>query len=80
MYRSKYKSTSMSPRRPSKLYITFAFYFLVIMFRLRCSFDKKTGIVFNCFTKDQIWACPNNGPKIGIPMLKTASINPLHVF
>ena len=23
---------------------------------------KKTGIVFNCFTKDRIWACPNKCP------------------
>ena len=44
------------------MYITFVFYFLVIMFRLHCWFDKKTGIVFNCdfsFTTDQIWARPN---------------------
>ena len=46
-------------KSPSKLCITFVFYFLVIMFRLRWWLDKKTGIVFNCFTKDQIWACPN---------------------
>ena len=43
----------------SKLCITFVFNFFVIMFRLRCWFDKKIGIVFNCFTKVQIWACPN---------------------
>ena len=38
------------------------------MFRLRCWFDKKTGIVFNCFTKDQNWYSD------------VENINPLHVF
>ena len=37
---------------------------LFSIFLLLCSdyvadLIKKIGIVFNCFTKDQIWACPN---------------------
>ena len=52
----------LSLRSPYKLSITFIFYFLSIMFKLRCWCDQKPGIVFNCsfsFAKDWIWARPN---------------------
>ena len=56
----------LSLRSPNKLYITFIYYSLVIMFTLCHWFDQKTRIAFSgSFSL----------PKIGIPMLKIACIN-----
>ena len=69
-------------RSRNKVYITFVSYFLVIMFRLR-KFDKKLELcltVVSVLLKIRFGHSQINVSKIGIPILKTAFINPLHVF
>ena len=73
--------SQISLRSLNKLYIKFILYFLVIMFKLFCWLDQKTGNVFTVVSvllKIRFGQAQIIVPKIGIPMSKTACINPCH--
>ena len=76
------KESKQSPNKLhiSRLYIqTIHFYFLIIMIRLRCSFDQKLEL---CLTVVSVLLNIRFGnarisvPKIGMLMCKTACITP----